>query len=95
MPLCEESKEKRRNELTLTARLGRPDKADLCSARPAVARVCLHIGFCTLLDSTAQGVQVPPSEFLFLISIFQAMALAMCVDESLRCLFAIMRVDAI
>jgi hypothetical protein len=68
MAECRRFEEKRRNELTLPARLGRPDKADLRSALPAVARVCLHIGFCTLrwrLDGTTQGEQVPPSEFLF------------------------------
>src|SRR5207302_850373 len=64
-------------------------------------RVCLHIGFCTLrrrLDGTAKGERAAAAEFSFLISIFQAMAVAMCVDEepavsSPSC--ALMRFDAI
>jgi hypothetical protein len=65
---------------------------------PSVARVCLHIGFCTLrrrLDDTARGGAPPLSEISFLISILQAMAPAMCVDGSARRLFATLRVDAI
>jgi hypothetical protein len=65
---------------------------------PAVAKGCLHIGFCTLrsrLDSTTQGAQLAAQNFLFLISSFQAMALTMCVNEKHRCFFAMMRVDTI
>jgi hypothetical protein len=65
---------------------------------PLVARVCLHIGFCTLrrrLDGTPRGGAPPLSEISSLISILQARARATCVDESARRLFATLRVDAI
>jgi hypothetical protein len=65
---------------------------------PLVARVCLHIGFCTLtrrLNGTARGDAAPLSGIFFLISILQAMALQMCVDESTHLLFAKLRASAI
>ena len=65
---------------------------------PLVARVCLHIGFCTLRrcpDGTPRGGAAPLSGIFFFISILQAMAPAMCVYESARRLLATLRVDAI
>jgi hypothetical protein len=65
---------------------------------PAVAKACLHIGFWTLrrrLYGTARGGVAPLFEIFCLISILQAMAHAMCVDERPRYLFATLRVDAI
>jgi hypothetical protein len=47
------------------------------------------------LNGTARGGAAPLSEIFVLISILQAMALAMCVDESARRLFATLRVAAI
>jgi hypothetical protein len=44
---------------------------------------------------TVQGVRVSPFEFSFLISMFRAMALAMCVEEDPRYFFATMRASAI
>jgi hypothetical protein len=65
---------------------------------PAVAKGCLHIGFCTFrrrLNSAPRGGAAPLSEISFFISILQAMALAMCVDERPRCMFATLRAGAI
>ena len=65
---------------------------------PAVAKACLHIGFCTLqrgLNGTWRGGVAPLFEVFCLISILQAMAHAMCVEERPRYLFATLRVDAI
>jgi hypothetical protein len=76
--------EKRRSDLTLNARLGRQDKANWRSLAPTVAKACLHIGFCTLrrrLNGTWRGGVAPLFELFCLISILQAMAHAMCVDE--------------
>jgi hypothetical protein len=60
--------------------------------------VCLHIGFCKFprhLLGTKQGLRVPPFSSSLLISIFRAMAPAMCVDDERRYLFASMRAGAI
>jgi hypothetical protein len=51
---------------------------------PAVATGCLHIGFCTLrwpLDGVAQGGPPSLENFSPFISIFEALAPAMCVNE--------------
>jgi hypothetical protein len=77
---------------------GSQDKANWRSLAPLVAKVCLHIGFCTLrshLDEMSQGEQLAVEEFPCLISIFKATALAMCAEAEPRCLFAIVRVNAI
>jgi hypothetical protein len=47
------------------------------------------------LDGTARGALLAVQKFLVLISIFQAIALTMCVNEASRGLFATMRIGAI
>jgi hypothetical protein len=47
------------------------------------------------LNGTWRGGAAPLLEIFFLISIFEAMALAMCVDERLLYLFATLRAHAI
>jgi len=50
---------------------------------PLVARVCLHIGFCTFCvwqNGVVQGVEAPLHALSFLISTGEAMALATCGD---------------
>jgi hypothetical protein len=47
------------------------------------------------LDGTPQCGVAPLSKIFSLISILQAMASTMCVDESIGHLFATLRVDAI
>ena len=64
----------------------------------SVAKSCLHIGFCTLrrrLNGTPRGGPASLLEISFFISILQARAPAMCLDERLCRLFATLRVDAI
>jgi hypothetical protein len=68
---------------------------------PAVAKRCLHIGFFTLrwpLEGAAQGGPPPLENFSPFISIFEALAPAMCVDEDYAVCTpscALMRFDAI
>jgi hypothetical protein len=90
--------EKRRNALTLPARLGRRDQANWHSPAPSGRNgLCAHWFLHLSMESGRHGAgaRLAAENFPFLISIFQAMALTTCVNEKHRCFFAMMRVHAI